>query len=135
MNNLTTDSDKSNTRGGYTYQIDIAHILLTPSIENYLRDTIGIGDFESYSSHPNPKECGNLPRMERMNKLTDDQFAQLCQDNPIDVISIMMEYQDKETGYTEVAGFYEIINGRHRVTSAIARGLKQINARVKFRFS
>ncbi len=134
MNNLTTDSDKSNTRGGYTYQIDIAHILLTPAIENYLRDTIGIGDLERYSSHPNPKECGKLTRMERISKLTDDQFVQLCQDEPIDVISIMMEYQDKETGYTEVSGFYEIINGRHRVTSAIARGLEQINAHVKFRF-
>jgi hypothetical protein len=132
MNNSVTKSNNLQTRCGYIYQIDISQILLTPAVKTYLSNKLISKDFASYFFNPKSTECGNLTRMERLESLSNEDFIQLCNNNPIDVSSVMMEYKDKETGDIEASSFYVIDNGRHRVASAIARGMGKINANVIF---
>lgn len=119
------------TISGYVYQIDLARVLLRPSMVKYINTNHTDLDLQGYKTQT-VGEVGSLTRMEYQNSLSDFDFAELLEVEPVKVISKMMEVVNPETGETEVESFYEIENGRHRITSAIVRGLKTINADVVF---
>ncbi len=113
-------------------KIDIEKILLTPAMKHYLAGKLTPEQQISLSFHPTPMEVGKLTRMDNFASMTDNDFVHLLKTEPIDVSCKWITCGDENTGNLDEGLFYVIVNGRHRVTSAILRGLKHINASVKF---
>lgn len=132
---MNTDKNKpityKTTISGYVFEIDLSKVLLRPSMIKYLKTSHPEINLTGYHTQ-NIGEVGSLTRMEYQNSLDNNEFAELVETEPVKVISKMIEVVNPETGETEVEPFYEISNGRHRITSAIVRGLGKINADVVF---
>ncbi len=117
--------------GGFTYiaEIDLARVLLRKSMVKYLKENHPEIDLNNFKMS-NTMEVGSLTRMESQKSLSDLEFSELLKSKPVNVKSVMLHVKNQETGEIEALPFYEIVDGRHRVTSAIIRGLTKINASV-----
>jgi hypothetical protein len=113
----------------YTAEIDLSKVLLRKSMVEYIKEKHPEINLDNYKLSKT-SEVGLLTRMESQNSLSDEDFNKLLQKEPVEVTSISMEVKNPESEELEIVSFYEIDNGRHRVTSAIIRGLTKINARV-----
>lgn len=113
----------------YTAEIDLSKVLLRKSMVEYLKKNHPGINIDNYKLSE-ISEVGSLTRMDSQNSLSDDDFNKLLQREPVEVKSVSMREKNPESGESEIVSFYEINNGRHRVTSAIIRGLTKINARV-----
>ena len=117
--------------GGHLAEIELSKVLLRPSMIKYIKANHPEIDLSNFKiSHVG--EVGSLTRMEHQNSLSNEQFMVQLKDDPVSVSSKGIQYKNPETGETEIAYYYEIVNGRHRITSAIIRGFTKINANISY---
>jgi len=117
--------------GHFTNEINLSRILLRPSMIKYFKENHPNINLNNYKMSK-IKEVGALTRMEYQDSLTDDEFIEQNEKEPINVSNVMIEVFNPETGDVQVDSYYDIYNGRHRITSAIVRGFEKITADISF---
>jgi len=132
---LETNNDKyfdlKMVGGRFIGGINLSRVFLRPSMIKYLKEKHPEINLNNYKISK-IKEVGTLSRMDYQNSLTDDEFMELVKKDPVNVSNVMMKVFNQETGEIQIESYYDIVNGRHRITSAIVRGLEKITADISF---